>query len=1087
MFTRNPVSGAGARARTMLALLAVLVVFSSLSPPLTGPAKAQEAAPEGLTEVGPVNPETGYPYWLKDANGIKLDLCLDPQDQMCLQPFEMPNPDEPVTFPDNFPGESFWFAGDASMPTSNGGEAQLVLATEAAFGGREEVRSGDQMAFGRVRIRVDDLQIGEEYKVTHPYGTDTFIAEDDGKGAGEINATEDLGCAGGALAECKWDELVVGKNRVGPFLTWDEGAPEGYVGDPNQPHTVTGSPYDTNYFKIEGPNVGGEGVNSIETEEFNVSGKLAAQQATASAQGDTYNAAQEIEIVASDPEAQVYYTTASSDPESPDYVSDEDLQTAGTPYAPGEKIFIEQDSDLRFQAFKDGEEPSKLYTESYEIDLEAPHVTATPEPVLYEPLEQPQDVTLQTNEAATIYYTTDGSDPRDPDNEAVQETSFDPATPESASHINVARSQTIKAFAEDADSNQSRTESFDYKVASLAEVGPVNPEHGYPEWLADANGTKLELCLDPQDQMCLQPFESPNPDQPVTFPDNFPGESFWFAGDARMATNGGGDARLTMASEAAFAADQVRPEEQIGFGRVRIRVDNLVAGEEYKITHPYGTDTLVAEDNGRTGNRQAGEINFTEDIGCMMPSTPDGCNYEEMRYSRVGPFLKWDEGAPNGYVGDPAIDHKVTGSPTGDNFFRIEGPDVGGAGEDEIQTDLFSVSGKLAGLNAAPSVEGGAFNEDQQVALTADDPNATIVFTTDGTDPTVSQGGTGDAAVAPALLNLFAALDSGTTITNGEEYKEPIAISRDTDLRYIVVNGSNVSKVYSQKYTFDREAPTVSANPKADTYQEAQDVKLESSEDGKIHYTTDGSEPTTESKLFEGPIKVDKTQTIKAIAVDKAGNRSQVESFEYTIEEPAVAAQTDLTLDTSRSSLTFGQLTTLSGKLASDGNALAGKRVTIEHRPVGAKSFTKVPNQPATGLMTRDDGGFRLTGVKPAKNTIYRATFSGNEEFEKSLSATKRVNVKAVVTNATQAKQIKVNQAKVISGQVRPSHTGTVKVTVKKGAKVVLRKNVRLNSSSYRFVYRPKAAGVYTVQVTMPTHADHLAGTSPAKKFRTIR
>ena len=284
------------------------------------------------------------------------------------------------------------------------------------------------------------------------------------------------------------------------------------------------------------------------------------------------------------------------------------------------------------------------------------------------------------------------------------------------------------------------------------------------------------------------------------------------------------------------------------------------------------------------------------------------------------------------------------------------------------------------------------------------------------------------------------------------------------------------------------EVVTVEADPEPGSFEEAQEVKLKASDSkARIFYTTDGSKPTPAGKLYEAEeIAVERSMTIKAVGVDAIGYRGPVASFAYEIAG-AEPGSTSLTLDTSRSALTFGQLATLSGKLASDGNALSGKRVTIEHRPVGAKSFTKVPNQPATGLMTRDDGGFRLTGVKPTKNTFYRATFSGNEEFEKSLSAAKRVNVKAVVTNATSTKQIKVNQAKVISGQVRPSHTGTVKVTVKKGAKVVLRKNVRLNSSSYRFVYRPKAAGVYTVQATMPTHADHLAGTSPAKRFRVTR
>jgi hypothetical protein len=45
--------------------------------------------------------------------------------------------------------------------------------------------------------------------------------------------------------------------------------------------------------------------------------------------------------------------------------------------------------------------------------------------------------------------------------------------------------------------------------------------------------------------------------------------------------------------------------------------------------------------------------------------------------SRGGPFLKWDTGAPEGYLGDPNVEHAVTGSPFSTNFVRIEGKDIG--------------------------------------------------------------------------------------------------------------------------------------------------------------------------------------------------------------------------------------------------------------------------------------------------------------------------------------------------------------------------------------------------------------------------
>ncbi|MEG1523326.1 MAG: chitobiase/beta-hexosaminidase C-terminal domain-containing protein, partial [Bacteroidales bacterium] len=54
----------------------------------------------------------------------------------------------------------------------------------------------------------------------------------------------------------------------------------------------------------------------------------------------------------------------------------------------------------------------------------------------------------------------------------------------------------------------------------------------------------------------------------------------------------------------------------------------------------------------------------------------------------------------------------------------------------------------------------------------------------------------------------------------------------------------------------------------AGQYTGTQLVELSTATDeALIHYTTDGSDPTTASALYEGPITVDKSMTIKAITV----------------------------------------------------------------------------------------------------------------------------------------------------------------------------------------------------------------------------
>ena len=71
---------------------------------------------------------------------------------------------------------------------------------------------------------------------------------------------------------------VLHSTNVGPFLQWDPAvlpaAPVGYIGDPAVLHPIIGSTFpDNNKFRLEGPNIGGPGVNAIENNLFVIIGK----------------------------------------------------------------------------------------------------------------------------------------------------------------------------------------------------------------------------------------------------------------------------------------------------------------------------------------------------------------------------------------------------------------------------------------------------------------------------------------------------------------------------------------------------------------------------------------------------------------------------------------------------------------------------------------------------------------------------------------------------------------------------------------------------------------------------------------------
>jgi Chitobiase/beta-hexosaminidase C-terminal domain len=80
------------------------------------------------------------------------------------------------------------------------------------------------------------------------------------------------------------------------------------------------------------------------------------------------------------------------------------------------------------------------------------------------------------------------------------------------------------------------------------------------------------------------------------------------------------------------------------------------------------------------------------------------------------------------------------------------------------------------------------------------------------------------------------------------------------------------------------------ASPGPGQYTAPVDVALAPPEAGaRVHYTVDGSTPTTTSPLARGPIRVAGAQTIRAMAVDRAGNAGPVADLAYAFGSRPVA------------------------------------------------------------------------------------------------------------------------------------------------------------------------------------------------------
>ncbi|MHC8394163.1 hypothetical protein ACYZT8_10960 [Pseudomonas sp. LB3P93] len=262
-------------------------LLSKTAAALVVSALAQGVAQAALFAVdpGPYVPDNGsFAAWYQDSHGRTLDLCLSkavssrvagapgaPAYMCLLNPTPGVFDDaQPIVFPTNFPDESFWFTGDGSIvDAARGIDLSYVSAVEAAFAAEEPVE-GDQVSFGRIRIRVDVPTAGV-YTITHPYGVDIFDVPAGGTRA--INMTRDIGIG----TPKTYDGAL--KSDIGPFLRsvngpYTEtnpvtGSAERFVGDPNLEEAFTGSPFNTNFIRIEGPN----GLD-LRTTVMAISGKL---------------------------------------------------------------------------------------------------------------------------------------------------------------------------------------------------------------------------------------------------------------------------------------------------------------------------------------------------------------------------------------------------------------------------------------------------------------------------------------------------------------------------------------------------------------------------------------------------------------------------------------------------------------------------------------------------------------------------------------------------------------------------------------------------------------------------------------------
>ncbi len=142
---------------------------------------------------------------------------------------------------------------------------------------------------------------------------------------------------------------------------------------------------------------------------------------------------------------------------------------------------------------------------------------------------------------------------------------------------------------------------------------------------------------------------------------------------------------------------------------------------------------------------------------------------------------------------------------------------------------------------------------------------ATVHYTTDGTAPTSS---------SPV-------------------YTGPVSVSETTTIQAMAAaEGMADSGVAGATYTIQQQAPTPAFSQPGGTYTEpiALSITIRDAAIGAtIHYTTDGTAPTTASPVYTGPIFIKTATTIRTLAASSGMAESDVASATYTIGDPPPA------------------------------------------------------------------------------------------------------------------------------------------------------------------------------------------------------
>ncbi len=187
-----------------------------------------------------------------------------------------------------------------------------------------------------------------------------------------------------------------------------------------------------------------------------------------------------------------------------------------------------------------------------------------------------------------------------------------------------------------------------------------------------------------------------------------------------------------------------------------------------------------------------------------------------------------------------------------------------GYADSQVVSALYTLPLKAAAPVITPAA--GTYTSAQTITIVSATTGAVIKYTTDGTNPSE---------------------------TNGQTYSVPFTLGASAAVRAVAIkSGMNNSNITTVSYVINTEKASAPIfTPTGGTFSTAQSVTIATTTVGAvIKYTTDGSAPSSSNGLvYSSAITVAASSTIKAIAIKTGMADSDISSVDFTIQDTVSA------------------------------------------------------------------------------------------------------------------------------------------------------------------------------------------------------